>query len=163
MGRRDFGTDVVAAARRLGIADRVICTAAGDDHPDADEATLRLLYQAADVGVNTADGESWGFVAFEHACASAAQIVPGHAGQRAIWGDAALVLPVAEDAMPAALTTALIRLATEPGTLRDYGRRALDRARDPALTWPAVAAAWDRLLRAAITGRGTCTPPDQSR
>jgi len=148
MGRRDFGIDVLATARRLGVADRVICTATGDDHPDADDATLRLLYTAADVGVNTADGESWGFVAFEHACAGAAQVVPGHPGQRAIWGDAALLLPVGEDAMPTALTAALIRLATEPDTLRDYGHRARSRANDPSLAWPTVAAAWDRLLRA---------------
>lgn len=150
MGRRDFGIDVLATARRLGVADRVICTAAGDDHPEADDATLRLLYEAADVGVNTADGESWGFVAFEHACAGAAQIVPGHDGQRAIWGDAALLLPVDDAAMPTALTATLIRLATQPATLHDYGRRAQARALDPVLTWPAVAAAWDGLLHAAI-------------
>ena len=147
MGRRDTGIDTLATARGLGVADRVICTASGDDHPDADDATLRLLYAAADVGVNTADGESWGFVAFEHACAGAAQIVPGHAGQRAIWGDAALILPVGEDTMPAALTATLVRLAAEPGALREYGRRALCRAHDPTLSWPAVAAAWDGLLR----------------
>ena len=155
MGRRDFGTDVVATARRLGVADRVICTAAGDEHPDTDEAALRRLYRAADVGVNTADGESWGFVAFEHACTGAAQIVPGHAGQRAIWGGAALLLPTGEDTMPAALTAALIRLATEPGTLLEYGRRARARALDPALARPAVAAAWDRLLHTAMARRGT--------
>ncbi|MFR0355092.1 hypothetical protein [Streptomyces sediminimaris] len=157
MGRRDFGIDVVATARRLGVADRVICTAPGDDHPDAADATLRSLYAAADVGVNTADGESWGFVAFEHACAAAAQIVPGHPGQRAIWGEAAWALPTGEDTMPAALTAALIRLATEPGTLREYGRRARARALDPALAWPAVAAAWDRLLREAASGARAST------
>ncbi|MEU6537111.1 glycosyltransferase [Streptomyces sp. NPDC047000] len=155
MGRRDFGTDVIATARRLGVADRVVCTAAGDDHPDTGEAALRWLYRAADVGVNTADGESWGFVAFEHARTGAAQIVPGHDGQRAIWGDAAVLLPTGEDTMPAALTAALVRLATEPGTLREYGRRARARALDPALARPAVAAVWDRLLREAMTRRGT--------
>ncbi|MFI6623087.1 hypothetical protein [Streptomyces sp. NPDC050528] len=155
MGRRDFGIDVIATARRLGVADRVICTSADDNHPDVDDATLRRLYRAADVGVNTADGESWGFVAFEHACAGAAQIVPGHAGQRAIWGEAALILPTGEDAMPAALTTALLRLATEPATLHEYGLRARARALDPALAWPTVAAAWDRLLHDAIVRRRT--------
>ncbi|MHB9856721.1 glycosyltransferase family protein [Streptomyces sp. YIM S03343] len=154
MGRRDFGIDVVATARRLGVADQVICTAAGDGHPDTDEATLRRLYAAADVGVNTADGESWGFVAFEHACTGAAQIVSGHDGQRAIWGEAAILLPTGEDTMPAALTAALIRLATEPDTLREYGRRARARALDPALAWPAVAAAWDRLLQGATARPG---------
>jgi glycosyltransferase involved in cell wall biosynthesis len=155
MGRRDFGIDVLATARRLGVADRVICTAAGDDHPEADDATLRLLYEAADVGVNTADGESWGFVAFEHACAGAAQIVPGHHGQRAIWGDAALILPTGETDMSAALTATLIRLAAQPAALSDYGRRARARALDPALTWPAVAATWDRLLRAGLAQHRT--------
>lgn len=53
---------------------------------------LNLLYNACDVGINTAGGEGWGLVSFEHAATGAAQIVPGLAGMQEIWGEAPIYL-----------------------------------------------------------------------
>jgi len=41
-----------------------------------DDRELNLLYNACDVGLNTASSEGWGMVSFEHAATGAAQIVP---------------------------------------------------------------------------------------
>jgi glycosyltransferase involved in cell wall biosynthesis len=53
-----------------------------------------LLYNACDVGVNTAMGEGWGLVSFEHAATGAAQIVPNHTSFIENWTGSAELLDV---------------------------------------------------------------------
>jgi glycosyltransferase involved in cell wall biosynthesis len=64
-----------------------------DDTVLSDER-LNWLYNACDVGINTAMGEGWGLVSFEHAATGAAQIVPEHTVFIENWEDAALMLPI---------------------------------------------------------------------
>lgn len=53
---------------------------------------LNLIYNAADVGINTANGEGWGLVPFEHAMCRKAQVVPNHTSCKDIWeGSAPLI------------------------------------------------------------------------
>ncbi len=71
------------------------------DKPRAQRATetperLNLIYNACDIGLNTASGEGWGLAAFEHAATGAAQIVPRHTACAELWeGAAEFVDPVA--------------------------------------------------------------------
>ncbi len=51
---------------------------------------LNWLYNACEVGINTAMGEGWGLVSCEHAATGAAQIVTDDEQLREIWGSAAL-------------------------------------------------------------------------
>lgn len=46
---------------------------------------LNQIYNAADVGVNTCEGEGWGLVNFEHAACRVAQIVPNHTACKEIF------------------------------------------------------------------------------
>ena len=56
---------------------------------------LNLIYNAVDVGINTANGEGWGLIPFEHALCKKPQIVPDHTSCRDIWKDSALLINVA--------------------------------------------------------------------
>lgn len=56
---------------------------------------INLIYNAVDVGINTANGEGWGLVPFEHAMCKKPQIVPAHTSCKDIWKDKALLIDVA--------------------------------------------------------------------
>lgn len=160
MGRRDRGVDILEEARRHGIAHKILLSTDETGPPAVPDSTLRLIYNAADVGVNTSSGEGWGFTAFEHAASGAAQIVPGHEGQRAIWGTSALYLPPeGDEAMAARLSQLLSRLADDPQYLRSASKRAYQRATSPDLEWSHVARRWDELLRAVIRDKPGSHPP----
>jgi glycosyltransferase involved in cell wall biosynthesis len=56
---------------------------------------LNLIYNAVDIGINTANGEGWGLVPFEHAMCKKPQIVPAHTSCQDIWKDKGLLIDVA--------------------------------------------------------------------
>lgn len=58
------------------------------------DTDLNALYNACSVGINTAHGEGFGLVSFEHAATGAPQIVPGQAALIELWGAGAHCLPV---------------------------------------------------------------------
>jgi D-inositol-3-phosphate glycosyltransferase len=47
------------------------------------------------VGLNTADGEGWGLVSFEHASCRKPQVVPNHTACADIWHEAAQLVDIA--------------------------------------------------------------------
>ena len=64
--------------KRFQVEDRVILGGTAHEEPAVSGEQLNLLYNACDVGLNTAMAEGWGLVSFEHAATGAAQIVPGY-------------------------------------------------------------------------------------
>jgi D-inositol-3-phosphate glycosyltransferase len=152
------GYDIARLVAEYGIADRVLTTSRDRWHPEVNDHRLNLIYNAADVGVNTATGEGWGLVAFEHAATRAAQIVPRHSACAALWEDAALLVePVASvhvrgDYVDHRVVTAgdvanaLDTLYRDPVRRADLAARAYARATDPEIAWPRVAPRWDRLF-----------------
>ena len=56
---------------------------------------LNLIYNATDVGINTANGEGWGLVPFEHAMCRKPQVVPNHTSCQDIWAGKACMVDVA--------------------------------------------------------------------
>jgi glycosyltransferase involved in cell wall biosynthesis len=160
MGTLDQGWDVRALAQRYGIADRILMSRDHTAHPDLAPEALNLVYNACDVGLNTAESEGWGLPSFEHAATGAAQLVPGHTGPQSIWGDAAdLLEPTLRVTNPTTLVDAqLIAASTVAAALeRLYANRELLRARtldayrhatDPIYSWESSAARFSRLLDA---------------
>lgn len=56
---------------------------------------LNIMYNAMDVGINTAQGEGWGLVNSEHAVTGVPQIVPDHASLGELFADKrGLLMPV---------------------------------------------------------------------
>jgi len=82
--------------RDLDPTNRLIMTARNINYmaPPTDE-TLNLIYNSCDVGINTADGEGWGLVPFEHASCRKAQVVPDHTSCRDIWRGSGCLIDVA--------------------------------------------------------------------
>jgi D-inositol-3-phosphate glycosyltransferase len=95
MGTKDLGWDVMALfqqeMKRRGLEDskRLILTSQNINYTDAPpDELLNVIYNACDVGLNTADGEGWGLVSFEHASCKKPQIVPNHTACADIWKEA---------------------------------------------------------------------------
>ncbi|WP_172632536.1 glycosyltransferase, partial [Dictyobacter arantiisoli] len=81
-------------AARLGIRDRVLSTGTAVAERPITDSLLNTIYNACDIGINTATSEGWGLVAFEHAATGAAQIVPAHSACQELWHDHGLLIPL---------------------------------------------------------------------
>src|SRR4030095_984294 len=81
-----------------GLTDRVTLNPFGNRIVSDDE--LNLLYNACDVGINTAMGEGWGLVSCEHGAAGAAQIVPDHSACGELWRDKGELIPLERSYRP---------------------------------------------------------------
>ncbi len=152
---------IKAMARSLGIAHRLIMSPERHLRVLSDD-DLNLLYNACDVGVNTASGEGWGLVSFEHAATGAAQIVPGHSIFPEQWDGAADLLAVGEVCHDGAeyelaavstrsLAAALERLYTDRTLLIERSRAAHERVLQNRFRWPHIVGQWETVLRAAAS------------
>lgn len=147
---------LAALAAGLGLTDRLFLTPL--DAPPLSDADLNLVYNACDVGLNTALGEGWGLVSFEHAATGAAQIVPNTSACAELWPGAAELLPTEETynprispltmgaTSPAAVAAALNRLYTDPDHLRSRSLAAYRNATRGTYHWDQIATEWHRLF-----------------
>jgi glycosyltransferase involved in cell wall biosynthesis len=156
MGMRDLGCDVPALAAELGIADRLLVTTSGPDRPHVSDEHLNVIYNACDVGLNTAAAEGWGLVSFEHAATGAAQVVPDHGACAELWRERALLVPANRDERGRDLVSAegvaaaLGRLHDEPALQDDLAARAHSYATSRAFRWETIAGRWESLLLACL-------------
>ena len=102
MSEKDLGWDVraifAAEMKKNGLNpnERIIMTTNNIDYTNAPpDSLLNLIYNAADVGINTANGEGWGLVPFEHAICRKPQVLPNHTSFADIWKGKALLADVA--------------------------------------------------------------------
>ena len=102
MGAKDMGWDIIPLFKRemerRGIDDnkKLILTSEQINYMDAPpDELLNTIYNACNVGLNTADGEGWGLVSFEHASCRKPQVVPNHTACADIWDEAAMLVDIA--------------------------------------------------------------------
>jgi glycosyltransferase involved in cell wall biosynthesis len=155
MRMRDLGCDVPGLAAELGLSDRLLVTWSGAGHPQVDDERLNLIYNACDVGVNTARSEGWGLVSFEHAATGAAQVVPGHGACLELWHDAGVLLPVATgERGPCAeeVADALGRLYDDRSLLAEWSARAYSHATADRFSWRVIAQQWEAELMRCLAG-----------
>ena len=102
MSEKDLGWDIRAIfdaemkRRDIDPTGRMIMTSANINYADAPpDKLLNQIYNACDVGINTANGEGWGLVPFEHACCKRPQVLPDHTSSQDIWKNSALLIDVA--------------------------------------------------------------------
>jgi D-inositol-3-phosphate glycosyltransferase len=142
-----------------GIRDRVIMPVDAEQGTITADDRLNLIYNACDVGLNTAMGEGWGLVSVEHGATGAAQIVPRHSACEEIWEGAALMLDPIERLVPeefSPLELAAVSAEQVAGALetlyRDVELRqrlstaAFDVARRPEYSWAGIGKQWEALL-----------------
>jgi glycosyltransferase involved in cell wall biosynthesis len=158
MGMTDLGWDILELARRHGIMDQLIVTHDGGGHPGSSPEQLNRIYNACDVGINTAEAESWGLTAFEHGATGAAQIVPRHTGTGEIWdGGAELLSPSLQLTSPGSLTDSVLidpktvaatleRLYRDPELLQRRSLDAYQHATESRYSWDTVAQSFDAIL-----------------
>ena len=162
LGLPGSGDEFRARAGALGIGDRLLLNPLAQPGTVPEDAQLNRLYNACDVGLNTAMGEGWGLVSFEHAAAGAPQVVPRHSACAELWDGRGLlvaahkryvpqfsILELAEVA-PADVAAALQQLYDDPPLQRQLARAAFEYAHRPELRWEAVADRWSEVLTAAL-------------
>jgi D-inositol-3-phosphate glycosyltransferase len=142
--------------RECGLGERLSVNPLGSEIVGDDE--LNLLYNACEVGINTAMGEGWGLVSFEHGAAGAAQIVPDHTACAELWRGHAELIPPARsyvpefsplemgEVSPEDVAQALEALYRDPGRRQELARAAVSVAQNPAYSWEAVTRQFDDLF-----------------
>jgi len=162
MGGNDKdGWDLAQLARLYGVQDKVICT--HWTYPELTDEQLRMLYNTADVQLNTGGGEGWGLTSVEGALCGVTQLVPDWSATREIWAGAAQLLPVMDYRFePKYINTAhaivdvnatadiLIELASDPYLTEYLGSACRDRA-EALPSWSAVGEQFAERIRYALT------------
>jgi D-inositol-3-phosphate glycosyltransferase len=164
-----------AMAEALGVGARVMISGC-ERHPALSDKELNQIYNACDVGLNTASGEGWGMIAFEHAAAGAPQLVPGHGVCAEIWADAAEILPAVEEAVTRRYTkeyvvtadsvaAALERLYSDSAWRADLAVRGRANASRAEFQWHRIGREWGQLFRDLAFGarEAEAKPPIHSR
>jgi D-inositol-3-phosphate glycosyltransferase len=151
-GLDELGINIRREAEVLGITDRLVLTHDRDEHPASSTRSLNAIYNACDVGLNTATGEGWGLITCEHAATRAAQIVPRHSACEEIWDGAAELLPctfTTENTFyesgvvdPADVAESLERIYSNHSHRNALAQSAFERITNPRFQWETIAAQW---------------------
>ena len=141
---------------------RIIMSANTPNPPNVSVEMLNWIYNAADVGVNTAKACGWELVNFEHAACRVAQVVPGHTSTKEIFeGYGKLIKCDHVDVdtnfgreMPCPSDTHLAELLTElyenPQERLETAERCYQRVTDTAFQWDTVAAEFHKVFQEVL-------------
>jgi len=94
MGIKDMGHDILKMCFRYGVDERLIISNTKRINQSEPIEKLNLIYNATDVGLNTAVGEGWSLTNMEHAVTGAPQIVPDHSALTELYKDSGLLIPI---------------------------------------------------------------------
>ena len=159
MGTTDVGWDIIEMATRLNIDNRLILTSQDKNLPSESPERQNMIYNACDVGINTATGEGWGLVSFEHAATGAAQLIPNHSACSELWqGFAEMMEPSYSLTTPDIMTEAwflteetvasgIQALYDDPKLKRERDRQALEVATLPEYQWSRIGDQWKSILQ----------------
>jgi glycosyltransferase involved in cell wall biosynthesis len=153
------------AAERAGIESRIACHRIADrvrlterGAPPLSDTELGMVYNACDVGLNTAMGEGWGLVSFEHAATGGAQVVPASSACQELWDGAGELVPTEDAGVPrfsplamrvvsaAGVAASLERLYSDRRRLERMSQAARENAARPQYRPDAVGAEWRTLF-----------------
>jgi glycosyltransferase involved in cell wall biosynthesis len=153
------------AAERAGIESRIACHRIADrvrlterGAPPLSDTELGMVYNACDVGLNTAMGEGWGLVSFEHAATGGAQVVPASSACQELWDGAGELVPTEDAGVPrfsplamrvvsaAGVAASLERLYSDRRRLERMSQAARENAARPKYRPDAVGAEWRTLF-----------------
>ena len=153
---------ILTVAQGFGILDRLLLSPSADRDESIPDQELNWIYNACDVGLNTAMGEGWGLVSFEHAATGAAQILPASSAGADLWQGAAELLEPAVWGIPdyallemaevsiEAVARSLDRLYQNQDYRQTMSLAAYRQATQPQYNWATIAQQWDRLFRSTL-------------
>ena len=160
------GLDLRMERDYYGLRNKVLFTSEINPGCWSDEDIGRL-YESCDIGVNSALGEGWGLIAFEHALCGGAQIMPRHAGLAEIWGAAPAWVNVGPQTIPTddvfsgqfaeteSLTKVMKGLIQDRGLATAVAKACAVRAASAELSWDSVGERWRDLLKKQTRGAAT--------
>ncbi|MEM8638661.1 MAG: glycosyltransferase [Cyanobacteria bacterium P01_G01_bin.54] len=152
-----------ALAEQLGMTQRLLFNLLNPTSKPISDQQLNLLYNACDIGINTAMAEGWGLVSFEHAATGKPQIVPNHTGLSELWqGAASFLEPIERGYLwyeqsetyivsPEDVANRLEQLYTDPDYRLQMAVSAYQRATTPANHWSAVSKQFEKLLPSLLS------------
>ena len=141
---------------------RIIMSANTPNPPNVSVEMLNWIYNAADVGINTAKACGWELVNFEHAACRVAQVVPDHTSTKEVFeGYGKLIRCDHVDVdtnfgreMPCPSDTHLAELLTElyenPQERLETAERCYQRVTDVAFQWDTVAAEFHKVFQEVL-------------
>lgn len=94
-GLQDAGWNIPKLVSRHSIDDKILTTNQDMGMQRVPVNVLNLVYNVADVGLNTSLGEGWGLTNVEHAITGAPQIVPDSSACSELFADCGLLIPIA--------------------------------------------------------------------
>lgn len=152
------GCDIAATVQALGLQGRVLLAESFGIPQAVDDDNLNCVYNAADVGMNTSEGEGWGLIAYEHGACGVPQILPAHPAAKAYWAGYPGLIGISDTFVDrggmfrtaeideAAARDVLERLYRDETFREEAGSRAMAIAARPDLAWSAVGDVWRGLL-----------------
>lgn len=161
-----MGWDVLKLAKRYGIDDRLIVSENRGTMPGIQSEHLNLVYNASDVGLNTATGEGWGLPNFEHAATGKAQVVPRFGALAELWSESAefiepsgevvyeVVLSEGKAVSVAAVAAALERLYSDCKHRRHVADACYRRVTTPDYQWTKIAKEWHEIFEEVLAANG---------
>jgi len=166
MGMIDCGWDILALMRRecmkygIDMSTRLVIT-----NPDMSPTKsvslehLNIIYNTANVGLNTGLGEGWGLCNFEQAACGVPQIVPDFSATKELFENRGILLPIRqkltslgintegglvhEDDVAAALETCY----TSPDLMKQHADAMYEYLCQPQFTWDSVARKFDEQIK----------------
>jgi len=156
MGSKDLGWDLIPLFKRIArdegydATNKLILTS---PHFSVENCLsveqLNMVYNAADIGINTCIGEGWGLVNTEHGSVGVAQVIPDHTSLAEIFND---IPRIACNAAETDRNYGLERLLPDPSSaaavldyyynnreaLKQNGQWCYNRLREEQFTWPYI-------------------------
>ena len=155
--------DLTRTVQSAGLADAVVSLGPSRLGRRLSNQELNRLYNACDLGLNTAMGEGWGLVSWEHAATGAAQLVPDTPLMRELWGRSAVFLAAKCTALagsftrhgyvvdPAAATAELLRLYRDPAARKASAQACQAQVTRAPYHWSTIARLWFDVAGRVVT------------
>lgn len=161
-GIKDVGWNIPKLADRYGMGDRLLLTSMEEGVQKIPENRLNLVYNAADVGLNTSMGEGWGLPSMEHAITGAPQVVSDNSASREIYHDIGLLIPSIVDqtfervetvgtvVRPEDVAKQLEKLYTDKELYEELSKKSIEKFSQPEYNWANIANQWSEIFERVL-------------
>lgn len=157
-GIKDSGWNILDISTMLGIQNRIILTNTVRDTQRVSVEELNMIYNIADIGINTSTGEGWGLCSTEGAACGVPQIVPDHSACTELFTDIGILVPVNQylyspDTLvrgglvhPSDVAEALEILYQSAELRETLGRESYKKFTSKEYTWEHIAKQWQEIF-----------------
>jgi len=148
--------------KRLYASGKIITLRQTYDDPELHDDDMNIVFNACDIGLNTALAEGWGLVSWEHAATGAVQFVSASPVIKEIWDDAAeffetIKTPIAGEkgqfgyvVDPVDVSSKIIALYDDKKRLEQMSTRCFMHVTQQKFSWTSVAKTWVEIMTQSI-------------